>query len=160
MPCKPSIRSQKAGENLPPLKPSNIPDFQPLHINLRPSIINLPANASPDDPIAIFSQFLTNELLETMVQYTNEYVELKRPKDRTVESCYWHPVTLGEMYGFIAVQIYIGIYPMADTEEYWNIEGDAVLIHEGIRKVISLKCYEEIQRYFYILKPYTVTEPP
>ena len=160
MPRKPSTRSQKAGENLPPLEPGNIPDFQPLHVNLRPSIINLPANALPDDPIAIFSQFLTNELLKTMVQHTNEYVELKRPKDRTAESRYWHLVTLGEMRGFIAVQIYIGIYLMADTEEYWNIEGDAVLIHEGIRKAISLKRYKEIQRYFHISKPHTGTEPP
>ena len=63
------------------------------------------------------------------------------------------------MRGFIAVQIYMGIYPMADTEEYWNIEGDAAPIHEGIRKAISLKRYEEIQRYFHILKPQTGTEP-
>ena len=49
---------------------------------------------------------------------------------------------------------------MADTEEYWNIEGDAVLTHEGIRKVILLKRYKEIQRYFHILKPHAGTEPP
>ena len=53
-----------------------------------------------------------------MVQHTNKYAELKRLKDRTVESRYWHPVTLNKMRRFIAVQIYIGIYPMANTEEY------------------------------------------
>ena len=118
MPRKQATKSQKAGESLPPLKPGNIPNFQPLHVNPRPSIINLPANASPDDPITIFSQFLTNKLLETMVQHTNKYAELKQPRDRTVESRYWHPVTLNKMRRFIAVQIYIGIYPMANTEEY------------------------------------------
>jgi hypothetical protein len=49
---------------------------------------------------------------------------------------------------------------MADTEEYWNIEVETVLIHKGIRKAISLKHYKEIQRYFYILKPHTGTESP
>ena len=33
---------------------------------------------------------------------------------------------------------------MANTKEYWNIEGKAVLIYKGIRKVMSLKRYKEI----------------
>ena len=38
----------------------------------------------------------------------------------------------------------MGIYPMANTKEYWNIEGDAALIYKGIQKAILLKHYEEI----------------
>ena len=40
---------------------------------------------------------------------------------------------------------------MAYTKEYQNIESDAVLIYKGIRKVILLKRYKEIQWYFYPL---------
>ena len=96
------------------------------------TIINLSANASLDDPIAIFSQFLTNELFKTIVQHINKYAKLKQLKDCIAESCYWHLVTFGEMCRFIVIQIYMGIYPIANTEEYWNMEGNVAPMHEGI----------------------------
>ena len=61
----------------PPLEPWALPLFTPLQIDDyfdlgEPSV---PPSLDWHDPLAIFSLFFTDEILERMVKWTNEYTD-------------------------------------------------------------------------------------
>jgi hypothetical protein len=64
--------------------------------------ITLPANASPEDPITLFTLYYTPEIVQSIVQCTNnlpwEAQDPSRPKTRANQ---WYPTCEKELYIFI-----------------------------------------------------------
>ena len=43
--------------------------------------IHLPENTSPDDPITLFTIYYTSEIIDLIIEHTNNYI--REPKDNT-----------------------------------------------------------------------------
>jgi hypothetical protein len=127
------LPAQKTGSAFLGMK---LPDFSPK--------INLPSTIQPLDPWSIFRLFISTEMVMTIVQYTNERVsqlvtdDLK-PQARLRD---WKPVTCEEIYAYIGIRIYMGLYSTPSERDYWS-EGIDRPDHP-LKDVMSLKRYEAI----------------
>jgi hypothetical protein len=94
-------------------KPMELPDFG--------WEINLPETVSPDDPITLFTIYYTPEIIDIIVQHTNNYV--RKPAD---DSCpraranNWYPTCCREIYLYFAVRVYITLFVCNEISDYWN----------------------------------------
>jgi hypothetical protein len=101
---------QKAGDHFEPMV---LPDWG--------WNINLPENASPDDPISLFSIYYTPEIIDMIVEKTNEHT--RQPAD---DSCPrarandWYPTSRGEIYLYFAIRIYMTLHIDNEIADYWN----------------------------------------
>jgi hypothetical protein len=83
--------------------------------------ITLPENASADDPITLFTLYYTPEIIDLIVEKTNEYV--RKPRD---DSCpyaranKWYPTCRGEIYIYFALRIYMTLYTCNEISDYWD----------------------------------------
>ena len=134
----------------PPLEPWALPPFTPLQIDDyfdlgEPSI---PPSLDQHNPLAIFSLFFTDKILERMVEQINKYVETHltledkalrgRPKK-------WIPMSRRELYAYFSVVIYIGIMIELVVEDYWGliIKGAAY----KVANYISKNRFKQLERY-------------
>lgn len=67
-----------------------MPKFIPLNIDGAPSYTHgkarIPEDVDKDDPYTLFQLFFTDEILESLVQHTNEFAELHQPKEESKSS--------------------------------------------------------------------------
>lgn len=63
-------------------------------------------------PIQAFEKFVTDYIIEIIVQQTNTYARQKNSKN-------WSPVSSAEMKAYLGVLILMGLNPLPDTEMYW-----------------------------------------
>lgn len=80
--------------------------------------LHLPKDVSPDDPITLFTQYYTPEIVDRMVEATNAYkreIPLDIVKSRSSK---WYPTTRKELYLFLAFCIYMTIVPMNKISDY------------------------------------------
>jgi nitric oxide reductase large subunit len=100
----------KAGRKFTPMI---LPDFD--------FEITLPDNVSPDDPITLFTMYYTPEIIDTIVQYTNQYQreprDFSRPDARALQ---WYPTCPGEIYIYLAIRIYMTLYVQNEISDYWD----------------------------------------
>jgi hypothetical protein len=95
--------------------------FKPMQLPNWGWEINLPDNASPDDPITLFTMYYTPEIIDLIVEKTNNY--LREPQD---DSCprarakEWYPTCAGEIYLYFAIRIYMTLYICNEISDYWN----------------------------------------
>ncbi|KAF2806735.1 uncharacterized protein BDZ99DRAFT_573468 [Mytilinidion resinicola] len=73
---------------LPYPKPTPLPAFEPLQINNydAPGTPNIPPGLDQHDPVALFRLFFTDEMVEKMVRWTNEYAKDHRPSKGSATS--------------------------------------------------------------------------
>jgi hypothetical protein len=94
-------------------KPMELPDFG--------WEIDLPENASPDDPITLFTMYYTPEIIDLIVEKTNKY--RRDPQD---DSCpyaranKWYPTCRGEIYIYFAIRIYMTLHVDNEISDYWK----------------------------------------
>ena len=95
---------------------------------------------------SIFTQFFDEAILETIIANTNAYALSKgagqgRP---------WEDLVRKDLLIFLAILIYLGLYPQNSIEELWNnnISGP---IHQ-ISKEMTLIRFQQIKRYLHISK--------
>jgi hypothetical protein len=106
--------------NAPPLRkkgdkfiPFECPDFD--------FEITLPPDSSPDDPITIFTLYYTSEIIESIVQHTNNVPrEAQDPSKPNARANQWYPTCAGEIYLFLAIRIYMTLFPLDEVADYWN----------------------------------------
>jgi hypothetical protein len=55
--------------------------FVPMKLPYFSWEIHLPENTSPDDPITLFIIYYTSEIMDLIIEYTNNY--MREPKDNT-----------------------------------------------------------------------------
>ena len=137
----------------PPPKPKPLPKYKPIQIKkLFTHGYGLLPNTTPNDPYTIFSLFFTESILETLIRYTNEYAFLysgpKIPHSRT-----WAPITISEFRAFLGVSIWMGLHIQSSIKDFWNTDPLNGPIHYQVLNHMSLKRWQQIDRFFYVSKP-------
>ena len=142
----------KQAKKAPP-KQWPMPRYTPLKIKKGPQygLGKLPSDV-PCEPYSIFSLFFTEDILELLVENTNKYAanhsshgQNDKPFART-----WYDTTVPELRAFIATYIYMGVHNEPRIEQYWNTDGTKGPLHPLVREHISLKRWQQIDRFFHI----------
>ena len=137
-----------------PPRPWPLPKFKPVQINQPWSHgqSRLPSTIAPDDPYAIFSLFFNEEVIQILVRHTNEYAFLN-PGPKSSETRTWFPTTVNEFRAYLGVTIWMGLHAESSIPEFWNIDPLKGPIHRQVLDHISLKRWQQIDRFFHISKP-------
>jgi hypothetical protein len=99
-----------------------LPEFKPLYIDDWDdhSLPNLPPSVDTYDPFELFSLFFTDEIMDKLVAWTNEYVELYPPDQEKEHPRAWQPTCKQELYAYFAILIYMGITIELSIKDYWS----------------------------------------
>ena len=148
---EPSKRSRKK-----PPAPEPLPAFTPLIIQnpFMEGYSNLPPNLTADSasPYKIFSLFFNEEILIQLQNHTNEYAELQLSKSPKPHRA-WKPTTTNELRAYIAIHIWMGVHGQLGVETFWNTDPMKGAIHDQVRNHMSLRRWQQIDRFFHISKP-------
>ena len=137
----------------PPPEPWSLPTYIPVRINaLTNGHGHIPDTINQDDPYAIFSLFFNEETLQALVQHTNEYAFIF-PGPGNPMARIWFPTTVKEFRAYLGVSIWMGLHVESTIPEFWNTNPQKGPIHEQVFKHISLKRWQQIDRYLHISKP-------
>ena len=74
-------------------------------------------------PIDIFLQFLSDDILEMIVQETNRFAQQiieSAPLTRKSRLNSWIPMTKSEFKIFLGLVIYMGLVPLPEISLYWS----------------------------------------
>jgi hypothetical protein len=83
--------------------------------------INLPTHVAPNDALAIWSLFFSQEQLEIIVRNTNDYISKNQAQgSRTKGARVVQPITIAELYGYMGIWIYMGIHVENEIRAYWD----------------------------------------
>ena len=135
-----------------------MPKFIPLNINGVPpytySKARIPKDVNKDNSYTLFQLFFTDKILESLIQYTNEFAELYQLKEESKLSRKQEPTQLEELRIYIIVYIQNGVYYQHNIEDLWNRNPAREPIYDVVFKYIGLNRQEPIDRYFYISSLY------
>src|SRR6266542_2517816 len=126
------------------------PQFERFyHSNpLHKASINLPQTMYLSDesctPYLIFSLFFTTDILNIIVNNTNEYATFKLSEGGRP----WQNLTLSELRIFIAMLIYMGIFKLPSIKDYWKSKYHYP--KHNITKFMTCLRFEQIKRYLHI----------
>ena len=133
-------------EAIPPIKKST---YQPIQIEPRDPIVNLPESVDTS-PIGLFFLFVTPQLLNTIAEQTNEKAkQFYDDKETTSKERPWKTTTGTEIGGFLGVLLMTGLYKLPNTESYWNIDVEKPILLP-IQRAFSLIRWEQIKRFLRI----------
>ncbi|KAG4427093.1 hypothetical protein IFR05_017424, partial [Cadophora sp. M221] len=147
----------------PPLEKMGT-EFEPLKLDEFDFEIYLPKNYSSDDPITLFTQYYTPDIVDKIVLATNSY-QRPLPDDELKpwsRAAAWEPTTRKEIYLYLAFCIYMTIYPLNKIDDYWSKK--KLSPFHPITKIFSRNRFQELRRRFRVcvdddLDLYKRTEP-
>ncbi len=148
------IRSLRKYQKNPPPKPWPLLKYTPVKI-IKPFTDGqgqLPNTIASDDPYAIFGLFFDEETLKILVQHTNEYAFLY-PASETPDSRKWWPTTVKEFRAYLRTSIWMGLHVESSVPDFWNKDSLKGAVYEQVFKHISLKRWQQIDRFFHVSKP-------
>ena len=151
-PCRrPAYSDDEGQKRSPPTKPKH--KFNTINIRgeLKYGLGKLPEHVARD-PYSIFSLFFGDDILQTLVNYTNEYAAEHSSEEDKPFARKWIPTTVPELRTYIATYIYMGIHQESSIADYWN-EDPAKPLHPEITKHIGLKRWQQINRVLRISPP-------
>jgi hypothetical protein len=105
--------------------------------------ITLPENASPDDPITLFTMYYTPKIIDLIVEKTNDYV--RKSQDEScpyVRANNWYPTCRREIYIYLAIRIYMSLHVDNEIADYWTAK-DMIPEHP-ITKYLSRNRFQEL----------------
>ena len=148
----PTSKSQAAKK--PPLAPGPLPSFKPLPIfnNCEYGKPNLPEYTDNKDPWQLFKLFWNDELIDRLVEYTNENAKLHPPLEDKDFPRRWKPTSRQELHAYLAVLIHMGLHTENTITDYWHKDFSYGTMH-NIRNYIGANRWQQIDRYFYCTKP-------
>lgn len=80
---------------------------------------NLPLLTNESTPWEVVKQFITDDMIETIVEETNIYADsIKSAKPNAMKS--WTPVHDKEMWLFIGLKVLTGILKKPSIRDYWS----------------------------------------
>ena len=100
--------------NKAPIKAIN-QNFEPLQMPIRQSKVNLPANINPIDLFALFSLFLTPDIIQIIIKLTNEAARLyykSEKMQRFDQSKPWYPLNNIKIQRFFGIHIFMGVHQL------------------------------------------------
>lgn len=111
---RPNIKPlQKAGAAFQPM---DIPDFQPE--------IVLPEGVSANNPITLFLLYYPRKIIDQIVKCTNDFAEAyPEPWKPNNKEKPWYPTSVGEIYVFLALRIYMTRHVENKVSDYWTTTG-------------------------------------
>jgi Transposase IS4 len=95
-------------------------------------------------PIDTFKRFICIQIVMLVVVNTNSYAERKRQElgqDHFSCARTWKPTTIGEIYRYIGVWLYMGLHREATRQSFWSQS------HQ-LGRYMSRNRFEQIHRYF------------
>ena len=104
--------------------------------------------------LGFFKLFFSDSVVEIISKATNSYAEFElqnHPPPPLHETRRWVSTTSSEIYVFLGIMIYFGLYPLAIRADYWRIH--------NLSRFMAFKRYEQIFRYF-SLDEKTTPPPP
>jgi hypothetical protein len=132
--------------NSPPLKQSGS-HFIPMQLGEFGYEINLLYYTSPDDLISLFTLYYTSEIVEQIVQYTNEYQrEPREPERPHCRANAWYPTCTAEIYTYLAIRIYMTLNVQNEISDYWDTRTCTPSHH--ITKHMSRNRFQELHMRF------------
>ena len=142
------IKDIKADTKLPSSRyvALNYPSREP-----RPSL----HESNPVTAYDYFSLFLPSSLWTIVAEHMNIAAEdrLKaQKKNSDHNSRAWHHTTGPEVEILVGVYLLMGLCKLGSIPEYWNLAGDKP-INLNIQHYISLKRWEQLQRYLKVSNP-------
>ena len=144
--------TKKSSKNPPP-KPKPLPPFTPMKIShLIHGLGKLPIHVA-STPYNVFSLFFSDEILQKLVDYTNEYAMEHSSNEDKPYARKWYSTSLHELRAYIATYIYMGIHIESSVPDYWNRDTTKGPLHPLIYTHISLKRWQQIDRFLRISRP-------
>jgi hypothetical protein len=125
--------------------------FEPFQCETpQPAKATLPTDFPPTaEPYDYFTLFFTPRLLQIITANTNQYANRQRIQVKQERVRQWRDLIVEELFVFIGVLVYIGVYEEPRIDMYWNTDKKKGLIHT-ISAHITLNRYKEIKRYCHI----------
>jgi hypothetical protein len=97
--------------------------FKPMQLPNFGWEIHLPEDVSPDDPITLFTIYYIHEIIDLIVEKTNNY--MRKPQDDSypyARANSWYSITRREIYIYFAIRIYMTLYEDNEISDYWSIK--------------------------------------
>ena len=91
-------------------------------------------------------------MIKKLVRHTSEYAFLN-PGPESPETRTWFPTTIKEFRAYLGASVWMGLHTESSIPEFWNTDPSKGPIHEQVSKHISLKRWQQIDRFFHISKP-------
>jgi hypothetical protein len=85
--------------------------FKPMQLPQFGWEITLPEDVSPDNPITLFTIYYTPEILDLIVEKTNNY--MRKPQDESspyIRVNNWYLIYYREIYIYLAIRIYMTLH--------------------------------------------------
>lgn len=111
--------------------------------------INLPVDSM--DPIAIFDLFFGPEQLATLVASTNKH-GLRQSQiggPRRKRALDWIDITIGELYAYLGILIYMDLHIENQTKDYWTTDKKRPS-HLPVQHAMSRERFQQISTAFHI----------
>ena len=140
----------------PPPPPTHAPILisNPLHHGHS----QIPEEIAPDDAYSIFCLFFSDDVLSTIRDNTNQYAEFHSSSADKQYARKWNSTTIPELKAYIGVHIWMGLHPETARKDFWNTDPDKGPLHDRVRQAISLKRWEQIDRFLHISSPQNPTQ--
>jgi hypothetical protein len=117
--------------------------FKPMRLPNWGWEITLPENTSPDDPITLFTMYYTPEIIDLIVEKTNNY--RREPQDNSLSRARangWYSTCRGEIYLYFAIRIYMTLHVDNEIADYWSTKDMAP--EHPITKYLSRDRFQEL----------------
>lgn len=128
--------------------------FEPMECPDFDMEIQLPPHACASDPITLFTLYFPPEIIQSIVQCTNNYQ--REPRDPTKLNSRvlnWRPTCEKEIYVFLSIKIYMTVFPLNRVEDYWDTRSGTPYHH--ITKYMARDRFQELKMRYRICGPET-----
>ncbi|PVH67331.1 hypothetical protein DL98DRAFT_579274 [Cadophora sp. DSE1049] len=106
--------------DVPPLT-SHGDKYYPMHLPNYPPEIRIPEGVDADDPLSLFTMYYTPEIIEWIVQKTNEHIrDAQDHSNPYARPLLWYPTCAGELYIYFAIRIYMTYNIQHEISDYWS----------------------------------------
>jgi Transposase IS4 len=135
--------------NLPP-EPETGDNYNPMpHPNFDFEI-RLLKDVNRKDPVAIFDLFYSPEQLAILVASTNKFGRNQSQiGPRCKRALEWTDITIGELYAYLGILIYMSLHIENRTSDYWAIDPKRPS-HLPVRNAMSRERFQQISLAFHI----------
>jgi len=103
------------------------------------------------EPIEILRLFLTDSLLKTITDNTNEYATQKLAEEKRSGGRQWEEVVLEDISRWLGIVLYMGVHSSPSVADYWKHDG--LNPAHPIAQFMSQTRFEQIKRYFHVSSP-------
>jgi Transposase IS4 len=135
--------------NLPP-EPETGDNYDPMPHPEFDHEIHLPEGVNRKDPLAIFDLFYSPEQLAILVASTNAFGQRQSqigPRRR--RALEWIDITIGELYAYLGILIYMALHIENRTRDYWITDPNWPS-HLPAQNAMSRERFQQISIAFHI----------